>query len=875
MSLKQYRVKRNFKNTPEPGETQKSKGKKLHFVIQRHHASHLHYDFRLEMEGVLKSWAVPKGLSLNPDDKRLAMMVEDHPFEYRKFKGIIPEGNYGAGTVEIWDEGTYRPLEKKYSSSDEKELMTELKKGDLKFILHGKNLRGAFALVNMHKDDGKSWLLIKKKDEFSTTSNYTSENIKPVKALNKNEKQSSIYKEKNKIKQRESVVKKQPAKKSVKDGKLKKNESKDLSFSAAVNRLAKPMLAKYIDKPFDDKNWIFEYKWDGYRTISAIEKGKVKLFSRNHLSQNEQFPSVAKSLGKINDSVIMDGEVVAVDEDGKHAFQLLQNFKSNKEGKLIYYVFDLLFLNGKELINFELKDRKELLKMLFEKYKLEDVMLSPHFREKGISLFEKAREKGMEGIIAKQLNGIYEPGQRSTSWLKVKAFLQQEAIICGYTKPRGSRKKFGSLILGVYRDGKLEYAGHCGSGFDEKLLNEIFNTLQPLIQEKSPFIKLPKTNEKATWVKPELLCEVKFTQLTNEKQFRNPVFKGLRIDKKPKEVKIELPMKIENKRSISKPQKSKKKNDSDKPAGNLKNTKVSEEKINGKIVKLTNLSKLYWKNEKITKGQLVEYYRSVAEWILPYLKDRPESMHRFPNGIEGLSFYQKDVDPKEMPSWIETTEVYSESNDKNIQYLVCQDKASLLYMANLGCIEINPWNSRRQKPDYPDWMVIDLDPGENTFKQVVQVANATKELFDKIKVSCFCKTSGATGLHIYIPTGAKYHYDKVKNFAEIIAHLIHDQLPEITSIDRMPAKRKKKIYVDFLQNRRGQTLAAPYSVRPRAGATVSTPLKWDEVVNTLDPKNFTIFNTLDRISKSGDLWKPVLGKAINLETALNNLEKLQ
>lgn len=881
MGLKQYQEKRNFKSTPEPGASKKTIGKQLHFVIQRHHASHLHYDFRLEMEGVLKSWAVPKGPSLNPNDKRLAMMVEDHPFEYRKFKGIIPEGNYGAGTVEIWDEGTYTALEATNGKSEEKELLKELARGDLKFVLNGKNLRGAFALVNMHKEDGKSWLLIKKKDKFSITKEYTSENIKPIKTLNKQEKDSSVYKSKNKTERskpaRKQDVRDKKEKKTVKPVREKKNEEREESFEEAIKELSSPMLAKYIDRPFDDKEWVYEYKWDGYRTIAAIKNGEVNLFSRNKLSQNDRFSSVAKALEKIHDTVIMDGEVVAVDEKGKHAFQLLQNFQRSGKGKLIYCIFDLLYLNGRNLTLFGLKDRKELLTLLFNKYKPRGVELSPYVEGKGIALFQKAKKKGMEGIMAKELHGTYQPGRRSSTWLKVKAFLGQEAVICGYTEPRGSRKKFGSLILGVYRDGKISYAGHCGSGFDEVLLHDVFNKLQPIIQKKSPFDSVPKTNEKATWVKPRLICEIKFTQWTDDGQFRNPVFKGFRFDKNPSEVKIEVPLnhKPEEKKELM----SKQKKTTEKTAKRdvfikeeSSGKKNSEEKINGKLVKMTNLTKVYWPKEKITKGQLIEYYRSVAKWILPYLKDRPESMNRFPNGIEGPSFYQKDVDPREMPSWIETTEVYSESNSKNIQYLICQDEATLVYMANLGCIEMNPWNSRMQKQNNPDWAVIDLDPGENTFKQVVQVAHATKEILDQMNVDSYCKTSGATGIHIYIPLGAKYNYDDTKNFAQVIAQLIHNRLPDITSIDRMPAKRKKKIYVDFLQNRRGQTLAAPYAVRPRPGATVSMPLAWDEVDHALDPHDFTIFNALDRISKKGDIWKPVLGKGVNMEKAIKNLE---
>ncbi len=895
MGLQHYNKKRQFDKTPEPKGKTKSSGKQLRFVVQRHHASRLHYDFRLEMEGVLKSWAVPKGPSLNPTDKRLAVEVEDHPFSYRTFKGIIPEGNYGAGVVEIFDEGTYTPLENPDKKPNEKVLLEALKKGDLKIVLNGGKLNGAFALVRLNDESGKNWLLIKKKDESAITKNYDIEKIAPLKSISVKvksdfEKTKLIKKSSGSktIASKKTISKKVPLakdeKKQVKSSIIKKKD-----FAEAINNFARPMLAQLVNEVIDDKEWIYEYKWDGYRTIAAINDGEVQLISRNNLSLNLKFIEIAEELKIIDDTVIIDGEVVAVDETGNHKFQLLQRFSQLPKGKLQYYIFDILYLNGESLVHLELMQRKELMELFFKQYNFKNVLISEYINEKGSDLFEKAKKRDWEGIVAKEMNSTYTPGQRSYSWKKIKTSLQQEFIICGYTAPTGGRSKFGSLLLGVYENKNLKSIGHCGSGFTEDILIDIFNKMQPLKQNDCPFDKKPELNNITTWLKPKLVCEIKFAQFTNEGQLRNAVFKGLRNDKKAKGINIEsaannTELKPINKQSsaaankktkvVSKktkeiiPAKTKEPNN---PI--IKKTTV-EIKIKGFTIKVSNPDKIYWPKEKYSKGDLLNYYKNVASTMVPYLKDRPHSLNRHPNGVRQPSFYQKDVDTEQMPEFIKTLKVHSESGDKYIDYMMCQNEASLLYMANLGCIEINPWNSRQNKIGNPDWVVIDLDPGDNTFKQVVKTALITKQVFDAIGVNCYCKTSGASGIHIYAPAQAKYDYDHIKNFAELIANFIHQQLPDITSIERSPAKRKKLIYIDFLQNRRGQTLAAPYCVRPQPGATVSTPLNWDEVNSDLSPSQFTMFNILDRIEKIGDIWNPVLGNGFTMEKALKEIDKL-
>ncbi|HSY61286.1 MAG TPA: DNA ligase D, partial [Cytophaga sp.] len=462
----------------------------------------------------------------------------------------------------------------------------------------------------------------------------------------------------------------------------------------------------------------------------------------------------------------------------------------------------------------------------------------------------------------------------------------QEAIICGFTAPRNSRKDFGALILGAYEKGRLVYIGHTGGGFTETLLASTLKLMKPLIQEQSPFDVKIKTNEKVTWVKPKMVCEISFSEWTNDGHMRQPIFQGMRIDKKANEVVRELPTITDLPENVmeTKSKSKAKKNTTTKSAAKKSNqhsvvkstkedidSKSAEVKIDNHVLKVTNRSKVYWPENGYTKGDLIDYYMQIADYMLPYLKDRPESLNRHPNGISGPSFYQKDM-ADSLPDWIASKEVFSESNDKDIRYMLCQNKAALVYMANLGCIEINPWNSRIQKIKNPDYIVIDLDPSDNnTFDEVVQTALVVKKILDKAGAAAYCKTSGATGMHIYVPLGAKYSYEQGKNFAHIIAQLVHDQLPELTSLVRNPKERKKQIYVDYLQNRGGQTLAAPYSVRPKPGATVSTPLEWKEVKKGLKPSQFTIKTIFERLEKKGDLFKGILGKGIDMDKCLKNL----
>ncbi|MBF4515513.1 DNA ligase D [Flavobacterium sp. ANB] len=838
MSLSKYNQKRNFKQTEEPkGKIGKSE-KDLIFVVQKHAASHLHYDFRLELDGVLKSWAVPKGPSMDPDVKRLAMMVEDHPYDYKDFEGSIPEGNYGAGNVIVWDNGTYSSADDT-SSSAKKTLKSDLNKGHLSFILKGKKLKGEFSLVKLNGKQENAWLLIKKKDEFASTEDI----LKKDKSVLSNRTLESLEK-KTETSEKKAV----PAAKKTK-------KTATISF-------VKPMLATLSEEPFNDPEWIFENKYDGYRTVAVINSDDVALFSRNKLSFDKNFESIQKELQKIKHQAILDGEVVVENASGEANFQLLQNYLKTGKGIIKYYVFDILNLDGFSTTNLPLLERKELLKMLLEKYSFSNVFYSEHTIENGIKQLELAAKNKREGIIAKKASSLYFVGKRNSDWLKIKIAQQEEAVIIGITKPKNSRQYFGAILLGQYYGKDLKFIGKCGTGFTEDTLKQLYTKFKPYFINESPVAEKVPLRDSIQWIKPKFVAQVKFTEWTDDLRLRHPVYLGLRVDKKATEVFL--------------PSKNKTKPNKDvmTAAEDPKTNKTEDNfdlKVGKNTVHLTNQNKIYFPDDKITKGEIVQYYNEVADLILPYLKDRPQSMNRFPNGITEPNFYQKDVDVDKIPSWLKTKKVFSESNNENLNYLICNDKATLLYMANLGCIEINPWNSTINHIENPDWLVIDIDPSNDKFEEVIQTALTVKEIMDELETECYCKTSGASGLHVYIPLGAQYDYDSIKIFAELIARKIHERLPKITSLERSIKKRKNKIYVDYLQNRRGQTLAAPYSVRPVAGAQVSTPLEWSEVNSKLHPSQFTIKNALQRFEKKGDLWTPVLGKGANLKKIMGKL----
>ena len=794
MSLDTYKSKRRFDETSEPKalENKDIGKKKLIFVVQKHSASHLHYDFRLEKEGVLKSWAVPKGPPSDPSEKRLAIAVEDHPFEYAKFHGSIPEGNYGAGMVEIWDSGTYVPIK---SNSNHWE-----------FILDGKKLKGEFSLIKIGRRPGlftrnkndNNWLFIKKEEDekLETT----------IRKLGRDKMPHQIQ----------------------------------------------PMLASLVDKPFTKSGWLFEIKWDGYRAISEIQNGKVKLYSRNLLSFENKFPSIIDDLKKIPHNVVLDGEIVALDAKGMPTFQGLQYYSRGDNKELIYYVFDILYIDGKVVQNETLKERKKILSEIISK--TGSVVLGDSIEREGVEYFMAAKEKGIEGIMAKNSTSPYRQGVRGSEWLKIKTHLRQETIICGFTKPKGSREDFGALILGVFKGKTLTYCGNVGTGFDEKELGNLHDQLKDIIRKKPLFPYPTNPDSDITWVEPKLICEVKFQEWTRDGLMRQPVFMGLREDKNPKDVNEEKVITKENYFGAEPPK--------ERGAGNL------EILINSRKLSLTHSNKVFWPNEGYTKKDLIQYYREISSFILPYLKDRPESLKRYPDGIKGGEFFHKNVEVA--PTWIKTEPV--QSGNKIINYLLCQNEESLIYLINLGCIDLNPWNSRIGNLEKPDYLILDLDPLGVSFKEVIKTALVIREVLETAEINSVIKTSGATGMHIYIPMGARYTYEQTRQLAQIITIKVNQKIPLLTSLDRNPESRMGRVYLDVFQNAKGQTLASPYSVRPSPGASVSTPLDWGEVNENLTPQQFNITNMVRRLNKVGDLFKLALGSGINMEKALSKLQ---
>ncbi len=829
MSLEQYQAKRRFDQTPEPQAGQGSGP--LRFVVQKHAASHLHYDFRLEMGSILKSWAVPKGPSLNPHDKRLAMMTEDHPYDYRTFEGIIPEGNYGAGTVMVWDEGTYEPVvwDKKTGvtlhlsrQEQDKAARHSVHAGHLTFILRGQKLNGEFALIKMHDAEENAWLLVKAdKDDAVTTKDVT--------------------------KQDRSALSGRTLDEIAKGGGAAWTRAPGLSGAppAPLPDTVAPMLATLAEAPFDDPDWLYEIKWDGYRAIATITPEGVKLRSRRDQDFAAKYPPVTSALQDIRGATaVLDGEIVVLDDQGRSVFEGLQTY-ADTAGTLVYYVFDLLYLDGHDLTGLPLTRRKQILRDWLPPSG--HVRYSDHVNELGTGFFAAAKQQNLEGIMAKDGRSRYTPGKRSHSWFKIKTHARQEAVIGGYTAPRGSRSGFGALVLGVYdEDGQLHYIGHTGGGFDERSIADTLAKLEPLRQPGSPFAETFKTNAPATWVKPKLVAEVEFREWTDDGHMRQPIFLGLRPDKSPKSVHRET--------AVTPPPE----------------TKPLAASTGTRRAPIHHPDKVFWPDDGITKGELAAYYQAIAPTLLPYLKDRPESLNRFPHGIAGDSFYQKNVE--DAPDWVRRVTVHSDSENHDVHYVVCDDLDTLLYLVNLGCIELNPWNSRIQHPEHPDWAVIDLDPEDVSFDTVVEVAQMVHQVLESAGIPHYPKTSGATGLHIYIPMDAQYTYDQVKNFAHINCQLVGARLPDVTSLERSPAKRQQRVYLDYLQNRRGQTLAAAYAVRPRPGATVSTPLHWDEVKPGLDPKTFTIHTMPARLQEAGDLWQPVIGPGVDLLKALKHLD---
>jgi bifunctional non-homologous end joining protein LigD len=754
--LREYERKRTKGATPEPFGGGRRRAKPV-FVVQRHDARRLHYDFRLERDGVLASWAVPKGMPLEPGQRHLAVHVEDHPLDYARFEGEIPAGQYGAGTVEIWDRGTY-------------ELVEEKPDGGLTVRLDGERLQGLWTLVPARLDgDEKNWLLLRKQDDGQTVA-----------------RRRGQY---------------------------------------------EPMLATLVDAVPSGEGWFYEVKWDGYRALASVGGGEVSLKSRRGNDLTERFASVARAIERAvrTPDCVLDGEVCALDEQGRSSFSVMQQ----GSGPLVYYVFDVLEVDGAPTIDLPLAERRRrLAKLVHTRGGV--VRLSDAF-EDGEALFAAAAAQGLEGVIAKKAASRYQPGKRTRDWVKVKTHREQEFVVAGYTKGKGRRAgRLGSLVLGVMRGAELVYVGNVGTGFTEDEIEKLLARLRPLERPTSPFREVPKMpkvrRDDVVWVEPELVAQVEFGEWTHDQHLRAPVYKGLREDKDPAEVRREepLPEKIRRGR---------------------------------RTLKLSNLDKPFWPEEGITKGDLIAYYRDVAPVLVPHLRGRPFTMKRYPDGWKGKHFFQKDA-PSHMPDWIATAEYRSTSRatreKRTLRYPLVDDELALLWMANMGCIDMNAWYSRVDAPNRPDWVLFDLDPSPDVgFPEVVRVALLIKEVLDALGLAGFPKTSGADGFHVLVPVARRHTYDQTREFAEIVAGTLARLHPGLVTTEWAKAKRRG-VLVDANQNGEGKTIASVYSVRPRAGAPVSTPLRWEEVDEDLDPADYTMEVVLDRIEREGDLYKGVL-----------------
>ena len=850
MELEKYNSKRNFSITKEPkGIVKKSIGD-LKFVIQKHAASRLHYDLRLEIDGVLVSWAVPKGPSANSKIKRLAMQTENHPMDYMDFEGTIPKGQYGGGTMMVWDVGTYSAEGNDDSVQNNALMRKQLHDGQIKIILSGQKLTGTWHLIKMKGDDN-AWLLMKHEDEHaSSTATYNELSILSKRDLSQIDKDSSVWN-------------------GELDGSANLTSIENNSNSVFTKEVVqeakrmdkfpdwKPMLATSASESFDDDNWLFETKYDGYRAFAEIKNGKTRLLSRNgNIFSN--YKSIEESFTTEND-VIYDGEIVVENTEGNSNFQWLQHFEENPEkGVLKFYVFDILYFNGFDLRQIPLLTRKNILRAVVPQ--ANNIIYSEHQVGFGIKAFKKLEQLGGEGIIAKKGNSIYGEGKRSKDWLKIKIEKQQEMVIGGFTNPKGSRNGLGALLCGYYTDEKLHYSGKVGTGFTDKTLKILRSKLDKIERKTSPFAITPD-EPNVHWVTPKLVAQIKFSEFTETNKMRHSVYLGLRSDKKAKDVILE-----EAKNSATEVFKSYR---------TMKSAikKLSQDKAKKLSTKIefTNIEKVFWPKLNITKGDVISYYSKVSDFILPYLKDRPQSLRRTPNGLKDDGFFQKNVAGL-APKWAKTRKIKSASTDESIEYLLCQDKDTLLYMANLGCIELHPWSSRIGSLNNPDFIIFDLDSKDAPIESIVLTAQKLKEILDKLKVPSFIKTSGGNGLHVFIPILNKYSYADTRNFSHLISQMVHRELPEITSLERMPSKRKGKVYLDYLQNGKGKTMASIYSLRPREGAGVSTPLDWDEINDTLNLKDYNFFTILARLEEKGDLWKNIFDSAIDLKHVLANIK---
>jgi bifunctional non-homologous end joining protein LigD len=915
--LAEYQRKRDFNRTAEPSGDESpshNRANRLRFVIQKHAASHLHFDLRLELDGVMKSWAVPKGPSLDPSVKRLAMQVEDHPIDYNTFEGTIPKGEYGGGTVMLWDRGTYSSDVATSPDEEESAIREGLKRGDLKITFHGERLHGSFALIRMKfARDGSSskpqWLLIKHRDEFAGDEDVVAENMTSVDTGRTMEEIGS-----GTLKVWRSN--REPKKTAAKSTPVKLATSQSV-VTPSVGKLSRsslePMYAS-VGSEVPGEGWTFEPKYDGIRVLAFAIPTEVKLITRNGNDKAQQFPEIVAALKKLASqarrSLVLDGEIVALIDGGPARFQELQSRMHVKESHMIerhssstptaLILFDILMDADEVLIKQPWTERRDRLVKRVGKRVSDQLRITESAEGDGKKMLAEARRQGWEGIIAKRVDSRYEPGNRSRNWLKLKIEFRQEFVVGGYTEPRNSREHIGALLLGYFDRGRFIYVGHTGGGFTRQGLEEMYGRLKPLVRKTSPFAETPKTNEKAHWVTPEVVVEVKFNEWTADRRLRQPIFLGVRDDKDAKEVGLEqtsvqrnsarggtitrrrTPQSIASRASSVTKSPARKtarraatvgKNHGKIDKGSLlEQMTVIEEKggdgllefEGGKKLKVSNLDKIFFPKERFTKGDVMRYYTRIADFVLPVMQDRPLVLKRFPNGIDGESFYQQKASDTAPPE-IRVELIQTDGGEKQ-RRIIGGDLLTLLYTVQLGAISVDPWHSRVQSLEYADYTIIDLDPGPRAnFARVIRVARWAKEVIDGFGLHAAIKTSGSTGLHIYLPLPPRTPNDAATLVAQMIATKVATAHPKETTIERFVKERgAAMVYVDYLQNIQGKTVAGAYSVRAKPGATVSTPLNWRELTDDLDLRAFHLGNAAERFEKVGDVWGEAMRKKNSL-----------
>ncbi|HEY8833381.1 MAG TPA: DNA ligase D [Gemmatimonadaceae bacterium] len=915
--LAEYQRKRDFNRTAEPSGDElaaPTRAGRLRFVIQKHAASHLHFDLRLELDGVMKSWAVPKGPSLDPSVKRLAMQVEDHPIDYNTFEGTIPKGEYGGGTVMLWDRGTYSSDVASSPEKEEDAIRDGLKRGDLKITFHGERLHGSYALVRMKfARDGSSskpqWLLIKHRDQFASDQDVVADNMTSV---DTGRTMEEIASGKSKIWRSNRKPRKLAIPLSSGTPSTKKSVDKSSPPKLHFKSL-EPMYAS-VGSEVPESGWTFEPKYDGIRVLAYATSTDVKLITRNGKDKAQQFPEIVAALKKLasasRKSLVLDGEIVALIDGEPARFQELQGRMHVKESHMIerhssstpaaLILFDILMDGDDVLIKEPWSERRARLVKRVEKHVSKQVRLTESVQGDGEKMLENARRQGWEGIIAKRVDSRYDPGNRSRNWLKLKIEFRQEFVVGGYTEPRNSREHIGALLLGYFDHGRFIYVGHTGGGFTRRGLEEMYDRLEPLERKTSPFEETPKTNEKAHWVKPEVVVEVKFSEWTADRRLRQPIFLGVRDDKDPKEVDIEatsvqrkparddttarerprstvaartrLPEKApprKTQRKTGSARGTRKKVEKDSLLEQL--TSVEQKRGdgsldfgNGKTLKVSNLDKVFFPKEKYTKGDVMRYYTRIADFILPVVQDRPLVLKRFPDGIDGEAFYQQKASETTPPE-VRVELIETDGGEKQ-RRIIGGDLLTLLYTIQLGAVSVDPWHSRVQSLEYADYTVIDLDPGPRAnFDRVIQVARWTKEVIDGFGLNAAIKTSGSTGLHIYLPLPPRTPNDAATIVAQMIATKVAGAHPKEATIERaVKARGAATVYVDYLQNIQGKTVASAYSVRAKPGATVSTPLEWTELTDDLDLRAFNLANAAERFEEVGDVWAEAMRKKNSL-----------